>query len=358
MNAVYLDHNATTPVLPEVVEAMAQAWGQVGANPASQHQPGQWARRLLEDVREETTRLLGADPTSDRLVFTASGTEANCLALLGIARAATGGQPGRVILSSTEHASVIGPAEQLLEEGWQVDTLAVGPDGVVLPDRLEALLDRPAQLVSVQAANHETGVIQPIGKLARICQEHDVPLHTDAVQWVGKLPAEFRGWGVAAMSVAAHKFHGPTGIGALVLRDGLPVAPLLRGGHQQGNIRAGTEPVALAVGMAAALRVWHAEKDALSERMTSLRTRFETGLKAALPEVIVHGHDAPRLPQTSNVAFPGVDGQVLFTALDLAGVACSVGSACDSGSSEISPTLLAMGLPSDLAARSLRFSLG
>ena len=185
-----------------------------------------------------------------------------------------------------------------------------------------------------------------------------VPLHTDAVQMAGKLPIHFRRLGVAALTVAAHKFHGPLGIGALILRDDVPIQPILFGGHQQAGLRPGTESVALAVGMRTALELWQKDHAETARRLSGLRERFETGLRAGWPELVVHGADAPRLPQTSNVAFPGLDGQVLFTALDMAGVACSVGSACTSGSSEVSPTLLALGMPRSLAGSSLRFSLG
>jgi cysteine desulfurase len=185
-----------------------------------------------------------------------------------------------------------------------------------------------------------------------------VPLHTDAIQVVGKLPVSFHRLDVAAMSITAHKFSGPLGIGALAVRDGVPLAPLMFGGYQQSGLRPGTESVALAVGMATALELWHRQQDEYARRLRSLRDRFETGLRAALTNIVVHGTDAERLPQTSNVAFPGLDGQVLLMALDLAGVACSVGSACSSGSTELSPTLRAMDLPNSLVASSLRFSFG
>ncbi len=349
---------------------------------------------------------------------------------------------GRIIISAAEHQSVIEPAEHLLEQGWRLDTLGLTAEGVVRLDQLRRLLEgegswggthagwdgsctatpassegagvqlphqRPPQLVSVQLGNHETGVLQPIAELAAICNQAGVPLHTDAVQVAGKLPVSFRRLGVAAMSISAHKFQGPPGIGALLLRDGVPLAPLLFGGHQQEGLRPGTEPVALAIGMATALELWRKEQNEYARRLTALRDRFERGLRVALPDIIVHGASFPlepvgqtflsasagsatslvpgqtgmsappdprsgdgsataiptshktlaeRLPQTSNVAFPGHDGEMLRMALDLAGVACSVGAACSSGSTELSPTLRAMGLPNDLVKSSLRFSFG
>ena len=239
-----------------------------------------------------------------------------------------------------------------------MDTLGLTPQGVVRVEQLPPLLAADTRLVSVLLGNHETGVLQPVEELAALCNRAGVPLHTDAVQVVGKLPVNFHRLGVAAMSVAAHKFGGPLGIGALALRQDVPLRPLMFGGHQQAGLRPGTEPVALAVGMAAALEIWQKEQAELAHRLGLLRDRFEQGLRAGLADVVIHGAAAERLPQTSNVAFPGLDGEVLRMALDLAGVACSVGAACSSGSTELSPTLRAMDLPKELVASSLRFSLG
>ena len=378
MESIYLDHNATTPTRPEVVEAMARCYGTIHANPASQHRPGQQARRALDDARQQIAEILDADlapPRRDQLIFTSGGTEANNLAILGIARA-NAQSPGQIIISSGEHQSVIEPAEHLLEQGWRLDTLGMTADGRVRLDQLPPLLNVSGQtrLVSVLLANHETGVLQPVAELAEVCNRAGVPLHTDAVQVAGKLPVSFRTLGVAAMTVTAHKFQGPLGIGALLIRDGVPLQPLMFGGHQQSGLRPGTESAALAVGMATALSLWQQEQDQFARRLQALRDRFEGGLLAgicgagvspakaagtAAPQnVVIHGSKAARLPQTSNIAFPGLDGQVLLMALDLAGVACSVGSACSSGSTELSPTLRAMGLSNALVASSLRFSFG
>jgi cysteine desulfurase len=375
METIYLDHNATTPTRPEVVEAMVRCYAQCYANPASQHQPGQRAHRVLEDTRERIAAILGADltcPQPDRLIFTASGTEASNLAILGIARAGGARKtdlksdpqqqyiegPGQIVISSVEHQNVIEPAEYLLEQGWRLDTLSVTPDGVVRLECLPPLLGEQTRLVSVIWGNHETGAIQPIHQLAQICNDAGIFFHTDAVQTVGKIPVDFRSTGAAAMSLAAHKFQGPLGIGALILRHDVPIAPIQFGGHHQFGIRPGTESVALAVGMLTALELWQNEQESQRKTMEFLRGRFEEGLKAAMPKIIIHSAAVERLPQTSNIAFPGMDAQVLLVALDMAGVACSVGSACSSGSSELSPTLRAMGLPNDIVASSLRFSLG
>jgi cysteine desulfurase len=366
MDSIYLDHNATTPTRPEVVEAMVRCYAAGYANPASAHQPGQRARRVLEDARQRVAEILGADLNChkpDRLIFTSGGTEANNLAIFGIA-AAAGRGAGRIIVSSIEHASVLEAAEHLLEQGWRLDTLCVDRNGVVEADALARLLNvsgtrsEPDTVVSVMLANHETGAVQPIEKLAEMCRAAEVPLHTDAVAAVGKVPVNFRALGVDALSIAAHKFQGPLGIGALIVRPDLTVLPMSFGGHQQEGIRPGTESVALAVGMQTALELWQKEQAEHARKLTSLRERFEVGLKAGRPGLIVHSEAVGRLPHTSNIAFPGLEGQILLLALDMAGIACSVGSACASGSTELSPTLRAMGLSNDIVASSLRFSLG
>jgi cysteine desulfurase len=361
MDTIYLDHNATTPTRPEVVDAVARCYAAGYANPASQHRPGGRARRVLEDARESIGQILGADLSGappDRLIFTSGGTEANTLAVIGIARAGEGDGPGQVIVSAIEHASVMGPAEHLLEQGWRLDTLGVTPDGVARTEQIAGLLTPEARLVSVMLGNHETGVLQPVAELASICRASGVPVHTDAVQVAGKLPVNFRALGVSALTIAAHKFQGPLGIGALILDGQARIAPIHFGGHQQGGLRPGTEPVALAVGMQTALELWQKAHQAHARRLTALRRQLENGLRAGIPDLVVNGSGADRLPHTSSIAFPGLDAQVLLMALDMAGVACSVGSACSSGSTELSPTLRAMGLPHELVASSLRFSLG
>lgn len=360
MDSIYLDHNATTPTRPEVIEAMARCFAAGHANPASQHQPGQRARRVLEDARLRVAEILGARVNcsgADQLVFTSGGTEACNLAVFGLAQAGCS-EPGQLVVSSIEHASILEAAERLMEQGWRLDTLGVDANGAVLVDRLGPLLSDRTKVVSVTLGNHETGVMQPIAELAEICNRAGVPLHTDAVAVAGKRPICFRDLGVAALSIAAHKFQGPLGIGAIVLRHCVKLSPMLFGGHQQHGMRPGTESVVLAVGMQTALELWQEEQDEHLRHMTALRERFEAGIKAGYPGAIVHGEAVERLPNTSNIAFPGLEGQILLLALDMGGVACSVGSACASGSTELSPTLRAMGLPNDIVASSLRFSLG
>ena len=357
MNQIHLDHNATTPIDPQVADAMHRCYLEGHANPASQHQLGRRARRVVEDARESLSEMLGAETSgmqADQLLFTSGGTEANNLALLGLA----GEPPGRVIISSIEHPSVIGAAEVLQKRGFDVQRLPVAGNGETVVEALPELIDSQTRLVSVMAANNETGVLQPIERIAEICEEHRVLFHTDAVQVAGKSPLHFRQHNIAAMSLAAHKFHGPRGVGALLIRWGVSLQPLLVGGFQQGGLRPGTESPALAVGMETALRLWKKEADSREQRMRTLRDLLESRLLNGWPDLFINGLNAPRLPHTSNVSFPGLDRQALVIALDLAGVACSAGSACASGSSEPSPTLLAMGLSPEIVAGALRFSLG
>jgi len=360
---IYLDHNSTTPPLPEVLAAMAECQQSVYANPESQHQLGRRARQVLEEAREGIARLLGAEMGGrppDRLIFTSGGTEANNLAIFGLA----GSAPGTIVLSAIEHPSVARPAEALARRGWRIKRIGATAMGVVSIEQFGAMLaesdstgDSP-RLTSVMLANNETGVRQPVEQFAELARAAGVPLHTDAAQAVGKLPVDFRRLDVAALSCAAHKFHGPRGIGALLLRGDMPLEPQLWGGFHQEGLRPGTECVALAVGMHVALASFQREQSARCERIARLRDRFEAAIRGGWPDIVVHGQSAERLPNTSNLSFPGLDRQALVMALDMAGVACSTGSACASGSREPSPTLLAMGLPDALVQSSLRFSLG
>ena len=366
---IYLDHNSTTPIDPRVVEAMVSAWSDCGANPASQHAPGRKARRMLEEAREGVAELLGAKTggmDADQVIFTSGGTEANNLALLGLlAPQLAGTKPGLaaatetlgIAISAIEHPSIFGAADELRRRGCIVDRLTVTSNGLARAETLVQGSNAP-RLLSVMLANNETGVIQPVAKFAALCRNHMCLLHTDAVQAIGKIPVSFRDLGVDAMSVAPHKFHGPLGIGALIVRHGVKLQPQLFGGFQQAALRPGTENVALAVGFHTALQIASDELPELCFRMQSLRDQLEAALRAALPEMVIVGEHAPRLPNTSCVAFPGLDRQALVMALDLAGVACSTGSACASGSSEPSPTLLAMGFPNDVIQGAIRLSLG
>ncbi len=352
---IYLDNNATTRLDPAVADAMAECHAQRLGNPSSQHRAGRRARRVLEDARHEILTLLGGRTEGsqpDRCLFTSGGTEANNLALLGAPVLHR-----RLIISSLEHPSVTGAAELLRQRGHEVLRLPADSRGVTSLEPLGEWLERGVDVVSVMLASNETGVLQPVGEVARRCPP-PVVVHTDAVQAAGKVAIDFRALGVSTLSVAAHKFHGPVGIGVLLMRHEVTLQPRLLGGFQQEGLRPGTEAVALAVGMAQALRIWTERRAERAERMERQRERFEQAVRAAYPAAVVIGQDAPRLPNTSCIAFPGLDRQALFMALDMHGVACSTGSACASGSSEPSPALLAMHLPNAVVHGALRFSLG
>ncbi len=381
--AIYLDHNATTPVLPEVVEAMRACWQEPLLNPVSQHSFGRAARRKLEDARDRIAELLGASttgPTPDRVVFTSGGTESNNLAICGLLerpqRAGASPPPApsspaasRALLSSIEHPSIATLGEHLSRIGYKIDRLGVDANSVLQVSDLPGLLTSDTRVVAAMLANNETGVIQPVAEMSAICNERGIPLHTDASQAAGKLPLNFRELGAATMTIAAHKLGGPVGIGALVIRHDVDVQPLLFGGHQQGDLRPGTESVALVVGLRTALELWQVHRSEWAARMGQLRDYFESLIcgraddgRPASPiatcEIKVIGRAASRLPNTSNISFEGLDRQALFMALDQAGVACSTGSACASGSSGPSPVHIAMGFKPAVVSGSLRFSFG
>ncbi len=361
---IYLDHNATTPVFPEVVEAMRRCWAEPYLNPASQHEFGRAARRVLEDARDCIGELLGAGPR-DRVIFTSGGTEANNLALLGFFPDGAGRlsdpetrQLRHLIISAIEHPSIANLADHLIQTGYTVDRLGVDANGVIRASELTHLLLPETRLVAAMLASNETGVLQPVAELSAICNKHHIPIHTDASQAAGKLSLNFRELGVASMTIAAHKFGGPIGIGALVVRHDVSLEPQLFGGFQQAGTRPGTESVALAVGLCRALELWHTEQEGRIDRMRELRDRFENAILSDYRDAVIIGGKAERLPHVSNIAFIGLDRQQLFIALDQAGIACSTGSACASGSSEPSPAQIAMGCEPAVISSALRFSLG
>jgi cysteine desulfurase len=356
MDSIYLDHNSTTPLLPAVQEAMRPWMTLEFGNPASAHAFGRRARRGLEDAREQVASLLDAHP--DEVLFTSGATESNNLAQFGLA----GSPPGHLIASPLEHPSVTEPLAQLVAAGFSLDLLAVSSTGSVLADNLPALLRPDTRFLAVMLANHETGALQPVQALTR--QLSGQPLHCDAVQAVGRMPVSFRNLGAATLSLSAHKFHGPCGIGALLVRRGIRLTPRTYGGHQQRGLRPGTEPVALAVGLAVALE--HAVRNLASRRahILALRTHFLDALRQHAAPIVLNGpaevygdHD-PGLPHTLNLSFPGLPADLLLMSLDLAGVACSAGSACSSGSLQPSPVLRAMQVPEENLRSALRFSLG
>ena len=363
-STIYLDNNATTHLDNSVLQCMVETWNKQRGNPASQHKFGRESRRIVEAGRDVIGELCGMQyfgTDTDQVVFTSGGTEANNLAINGLAA-----DTGKIVISAVEHASILEAAEKWRLAGRSVCLLPVDSQG--LPDLsfLETLIyqhrnsdspDDRIALVSVMLANNETGVIAPIQQIAALCRQAHITVHTDAVQALGKFPLSFSELGVDAMSITAHKLHGPVGIGALLLRQGVQLEPQLRGGFQQAGLRPGTEPVALVAGFAKAVDL---AVGALAEReshMQSLRDEFERGIAEQIPSAVFVAKDLPRLPQTSCVAFPGLNRQQLQMSLDLDGIACSTGSACASGSSQPSHVLLAMKFPTEIVEGAVRFSL-
>ncbi len=347
MDCLYLDHNATTPLLPAVADAMRPYLGGFAGNASSAHRQGRRARQALEDARERIAALLGAH--ADEVVFTSGATEANNLAVFGLA----GEPPGHLVASPIEHPSVAEPLRHLAAKGFEVAQLPVSREGVVEIEALGDLVRPDTRLVALMLVNHEIGAVQPVeSAIATLA-----PLHCDATQGAGKLPIDFHALGAATLALSAHKLHGPPGVGALLVRRGVALRPLLHGGHQQRGRRPGTEPVALAVGFAAALDLACRQREARHAHFARLRQELLDHLRAHAAPVVVNG-PADALPTTLNVSFPGLAAEVLLMALDLAGVACSTGSACSSGSLLPSPTLRAMGVPEDVLRSAMRFSFG
>jgi cysteine desulfurase len=360
MDLIYLDNNATTPLLPAVAEAMRPFATEVYGNPASAHAFGRRARRALEDARDTVAELL--DAAADEVIFTSGATEANNLALLGRAgcrRHRVSDRTPKILASPVEHPSVAGPLEQLAELGHSVGRLPVDTAGIVHPETLANQLCADTHLVTVQLANHETGSVQPVRELAALAAQHapGCSFHCDAAQAAGKMPVRFHELGVATLSLSAHKFHGPKGVGALLVRRGMRFEPLLFGGHQQQGRRPGTEPVALAVGLATALAIAQREMGERREHVGRLRALLLARLCAEAAPVVVNGMEEGGLPHTLNLSFPGCRAESLLMNLDLAGVACSTGSACSSGSLLPSPVLQAMGASPERLHSAMRFSL-
>jgi cysteine desulfurase len=344
---IYLDHAATTPVLPEVWEAMRPYAVEHFGNPASAHAAGRKARQALENARERVAALLGAAP--DEVIFTSGATEANNLAIFGLA----GSPPGHILASPIEHPCVTEPLNQVAARGFEVQYLPVGRDGIVSVDAFRERLRPDTRLVVVMLVNHETGAVQPVSVVST---QYSV-LHSDAAQAAGKISVSFRDLGVTSLSISAHKFGGPKGVGALLVRKGVQLAPQLFGGHQQHGRRPGTESVPLAVGMATALELAVSRMAEAAESLLRKRRAFVGALERTCAPVVVNG-PADGSPYILNASFPGCRADLLLMKLDLAGVACSTGSACSSGSLLPSPVLKAMGLADDVLRSAMRFSFG
>jgi cysteine desulfurase len=351
----YFDHNATTPVAPEVLETMVSCLGQVYGNASSIHYFGQKAKQQLEAARREVAALIHANPAE--VVFTSGGTEADNLAVLGAVRAA--GRPNaHVIVSAIEHPAVLSAAAQLEREGVSVTRLPVSAAGIVDPEDLRGALRPETVLVSIMHANNELGTVQPIAQISRITHEAGVPLHVDGVQALGKIAIDVQALGVDLYSMSGHKLYAPKGVGALYVRKGTKLVPTAFGGHHERDRRPGTENVPGIVALGAAAELAGQMLAEESQRLTSLRDRLEANVFTRIPGTGVNGGRSQRTPNTANIYFDAVDGEAMVIALDLRGFAVSTGSACSSGAITPSHVLTAMGLSADRARSSLRFSLG
>ncbi|MDE2570907.1 MAG: aminotransferase class V-fold PLP-dependent enzyme, partial [bacterium] len=354
---IYLDHAATTPVRPEVLEAMLPYFASMGHNPSSLHAEGQAARAALDGARERAAALIGAQPKE--IVFTGGGSEADTLAIHGVARALAGGARRRLVTSVIEHHAVLHAMDALEREGWEIVRLAVDAQGFVDPQAFARALDERALLASIMLANNEIGSVEPISTLAAIALERGVYFHSDAVQAGGALPLDVRELGVDLLSLSAHKFYGPKGVGLLYVRRGTPLQPLIYGGGQEYGARAGTENLAGIVGMVRALELALAELHERAARTAALRDRLAEALMAIPRTRLLGPPSGPgRLPNNLSVAFGGISGEALLIRLDLEGIAVSTGSACASGSLEPSHVVRAIGLESPYDAGVVRFSLG
>ncbi len=351
---IYLDYNATTPLAPEAREAMRPFIEEHFGNPSSIHAAGREARAVIDDARDRIARLLGAKP--HEIIFTGGGTESDNLAILGLARAHE--DRGRhIITCTTEHHAVLHTCEHLQKrEGFRVTFLPVDRTGRVAPEQVAEAITPETTLVSIMTANNETGTIQPAREIATLCRERGVLFHTDSIQSFGKEPV--RAADFDALSLAAHKFHGPKGAGVLYLRSGLKIERISHGGSHENERRAGTENVAAIAGLAVAAELAVQDIETEAARQAALRERLWSGVEQLFPAVMRHGHRAHVLANTLNVSFPGLDGEGLIIALDLAGIAVSSGSACMVGSIVPSHVLLAMGVPPEIASATVRFSLG
>ncbi|MGI8741962.1 MAG: cysteine desulfurase family protein [Bryobacteraceae bacterium] len=350
MQRFYFDHNATTPVSPEVLEALIPVMAEVYGNASSIHYQGQLAKQRLEMARRQVAALLHAD--AREIVFVSGGTEANNLAIFGSVLSHQ--TPGKhVITSAIEHPAVLNPCAELERTGIDVTYVRAGSDGVIDPNDVGKALRSGTVLISIMHANNETGALQPVQEIARIAHQTGVTFHVDGIQAVGKIPIDVRALSVDLYSMSGHKLYAPKGVGALYVKKDTKLRPLLFGGRHERERRAGTEnvPGAVAFGRAA-LAVSHAPS------LAPLRDRLERGILDGVPDSGVNAGRAPRLPNTSNIYFDGIEGEALVISLDLKGFAVSSGSACSSGAVEPSHVLLAMGLPPERARASLRFSLG
>jgi cysteine desulfurase len=353
---IYFDHNATTPVDPGVGEVMVRVLRDEFGNASSVHHFGQRAKAVLDDARSAVGSLIGAEPSE--LVFTSGGTESDNFALRGVAEALEPTGRRHLIASAIEHEAVLVTLKALARRGWRTTLLPVDTTGILNPDGLERALSDDTALVSVMHANNEIGTVQPIARLAELAHARGALFHTDAVQSIGKVPVDVRTLGVDLLSLSAHKFNGPKGAGALWIKRGTRITAILTGGKHERARRAGTENVPAIAGLGAAAELASRKLGPEAARLAALRDRLEAGVRASVAGTAVNGAIEPRVPNTTNISFDGVEAESLLIALDLEGVAVSTGSACSSGTLEPSHVLRAMGFPPHRTQNSIRISLG
>jgi cysteine desulfurase len=356
MTRVYMDHNATTPLAGAVADRMSAVLREEFGNPSSVHHFGQRAKAAIDEARSAVADLIGADPSE--VVFTSSGTESDNAAIRGAAEALEPSGRRHLVSSGIEHEAVLNTLKSLSRRGWPVTMLPVGASGLVSADALGAALTDQTAVVSIMHANNEIGTIQPVAELTRLAKARGAIVHTDAVQTAGKIPVNVKALGVDLLSLSAHKFYGPKGVGALWVRRGLRLLPFMTGGKQERGRRAGTENVAGIVGMGVAARLALAHMAEEARRLAALRDRLEQRILQTVPGTAVNGDPDTRVPNTTNISFDRIEAESLLIALDLEGVAVSTGSACSSGTLEPSHVLKAMGLPAHRTQNSIRFSLG
>jgi cysteine desulfurase len=364
MPRIYLDHNATTPAEPAVLDAMLPYFSAHFGNAASIHTPGQRARAAVETAREQVAALLGARP--QEIVFTSGGTESDNHAIFGIVRNAAGATK-HIITTQIEHEAVLNTCQALEKDGGtvaggrnaiEVTYLAVDSNGLVDPESVREAIRPQTALITIMHANNELGTVQPLEQIGKIAAQNDIFFHTDAVQSAGKIPLDVNSLGVDLLAISGHKFYAPKGVGALYIRGGTRLRQLLYGGHHQRGFRPGTENVPAIVGLGKAADLARAALADDAARVSALRDELERELLARIPQSRANAGGAPRTPNTTNVTFPGIEGEALIIALDLKGLACSTGAACSSGAVEPSHVLTAIGLSPDEARASIRFSLG
>lgn len=356
LKRIYLDNNATTPVHPEVLEAMLPYFKEIFGNPSSIHWFGQQAHIAVENAREKVAELIGADDTSE-IIFTSGGTEANNLAIKGVAFALKE-KGNHIITSQIEHHAVLNPCKNLEKFGFEITYLPVDKYGIVDLEALKKSISPKTILVSIMFANNEVGTIQPIEEISKICQKNGVYFHTDAVQAVGKIHIDVKKLGINMLSLSAHKIYGPKGVGALYIKKGTRIQPILHGGHHEKNRRAGTENVSGIVGLGKACEIAKRDIEQEIKNLTYLRDKLWKGISEKIDNVQLNGHPEKRLPNTLNVSFKYIEGESILLNLDLKGVAVSTGSACTSGTLEPSHVLEAMGVDPVFSQGAIRFSLG